>query len=207
MLASLAEGLLARHRHVGTASVPRTRIFDNGRLLTPTMMEDIWRGYDVRHSVLVKMRKSDELNATVDGPTPNESDAANRRKVKDTPKRIFHEKVKNLDSSQSMNLADSSGIKTPNLVHLMNSPVNASDELSDAHVAVGVLDKDRGRRTRLHKSGGATATHDDEYRISENERLKELNIHIDFEIFKTREQANMEREIIKRENIEREILT
>ena len=60
-----------------------------------------------------------------------------------------------------MNLANSSGIKTPNLLHLRDSPVNAYDELSDGPVAVGVSDKDRGRRTRFCKSGGATATHDD----------------------------------------------
>ena len=150
------------------------------------------------------LSSSDELYATVDGPTPNESDAASWQKVKDTPKRIFHEKVKNLDSSQSMNLADSSGIKTPKLVHLRNSPVNAYDEPRHAHVSVGVSDKDRGRQSKLRKSGGATATHDDQYRISEKERLKQLNEHIDFEIFKTKERDNMEREIIKRENIERE---
>ena len=81
MFPSLVEGLLRRHRHVGTASVPRTRLFDNGRILTPAMMEDIQRGYDVRRSVLVNMRKSDELYATVDGPTPNETEAASWRKV------------------------------------------------------------------------------------------------------------------------------
>ena len=90
MFASLVEGLLARNRHVGTASIPRTQLFDNGRILTPATMEDIRRGYDVRRSVLVNMRKSDELYTTVDGPTPNETEAASWRKVKDTPKGIFH---------------------------------------------------------------------------------------------------------------------
>ena len=124
MFASLVEGLLDRHRHVGTASVPRTRLFDNGRILTPAMMEDIRRGYDVRRTVLINMRKSDKLNTTVDGPTPNESDAASWRKA---PKGIFHEKVKKFDSSNRMNLADSSGVKTPELVHLRNSPVDTYD--------------------------------------------------------------------------------
>ena len=82
------------------------------------MMKDIRRGHDVRFPVFNNMRKSDELDATVDGPTPDESDAENRRKVKDPPKRIFREKVENLDSSQRMNLANSSGVKTPNLVRV-----------------------------------------------------------------------------------------
>ena len=121
------------------------------------------------------MRKSDELDATVDGPTPNKRDMANRRKVKDTPKCIFLEKVENLDSSQRVNFANSSGVKTPNLVPLRDSPVNANDEFSNGPVAVGVSDKDRGRRTGFRKSGGARAIHDDddgEYIISEKERLK-----------------------------------
>ena len=111
-------------------------------------------------------------------------------------------KKSSLDSSNRMNLADSGGIKTPKLVHIRNLPVNTYDEPGDAHVASGVSDKDRGRRSKLRKSGGATATHDDQFRISEKERLKQLNEHIHFEIFKTKERENMEREIIKRENIE-----
>ena len=87
-----------------------------------------------------------------------------------------------------MNLADSSGIKTPKLVHLSNSPINTYDEPGDAHVAAGVSDKDRGRQSKLCKSGGATATHDDQFRISEKQRLKQLNENIDSEIFKTLER-------------------
>ena len=129
---------------------------------------------------------------------------SNRQKAKDTPKGIFHEKVKKLDSSNRMNLAGSSGIKTPELVHLRNSPVNTYDEPGNAHVADDVSDKDRGQRSKLRKSGGAAATHDDQFRISEKQRLKQLNENIDFEILKTVERDNMERDIIKQENIERE---
>ena len=72
-------------------------------------------------------------------------------------------KVKKLDSSNRMNLADSSGIKTPELVHLRNSPVNTYDEPGNSYVAAGVSDKDRFRRSKLRKSGGAAATHDDKF--------------------------------------------
>ena len=91
MLASLVKALLARNRHVSTTSVPRARLFDNSRMFAPTMVEYVHRGYYFRRTVLSNMRKSDKLNTTVDGPTPNESDAASWRKVKDTPKSIFHE--------------------------------------------------------------------------------------------------------------------
>ena len=90
---------------------------------------------------------------------------------------------------------------------LRDSPVDANDEFSNGPVAVGVSDKDRSGRTGFRTSGGARAFHDDdddgEYRISEKERLKKLETHLDFEIFKTRERVHQE-ERIEREKTERE---
>ena len=83
-----------------------------------------------------------------------------------------------------MNLADSSGIKTPELVHLRNSPVNTYEEPGDAHVAAGVSDNDRGRRSKLRNIGGATATHDDQFRISGKQRLKQLDENIGCQTFR-----------------------
>ena len=103
-----------------------------------------------------------------------------------------------------MNFADSSGIKTPELVNLRDSPVDIDNEPGYAHVATGVSDKDRVRRSKLREIGGTAATHDDPTQISEKQRLKQLNENIDFEIFKTVERENMEKEIIRQENIELE---
>ena len=93
-------------------------------MLAPTMIEDVPCRNDVRRTVLSNVRKSDKLNTTVDGPTTNENDAASWRKVKDTPKGILHENVKKFDLSNRVNFADPSGIKTPELVHLRDSPVD-----------------------------------------------------------------------------------
>ena len=103
-----------------------------------------------------------------------------------------------------MNFADSSGIKTPELVHIRDLPVDTDDEPGYAHVATGISDKDRVRRSKLCEIGGTEATHDDPTQISENQKLRQLIENIDFENFNTLERENMEREIIKRENIERE---
>ena len=116
------------------------------------------------------MQKSDKLNTTVDGPTTDENDAASWQKVKDTRKGIFHENVKKFDSSNRMNFADSSGIKTPELVHLRDSPVDTDDEPGYAHVATGISDEDRVRRSKLREIGGTAATHDDPTQISENQK-------------------------------------
>ena len=126
MFTSLVKTLLASNRHVSTTSVPRARIFNNGRMLAPTMIEDVPCRDDFRSTVLSNVRKSDKLDTTVDGPTTDEKDAASWRKVEDTPKGIFHENVKKFDLSNWVNFTDSSGINTPELVHLRDSPVDTS---------------------------------------------------------------------------------
>ena len=97
-----------------------------------------------------------------------------------------------------MNFAESSGIKTPELVHLRDSPVDTDDEPGYAHVATGISDKDRVRRFKLCEIGGMAETHDDPTQISETQKLKQLIKNIDFERFNTLERENIEREKIKR---------
>ena len=103
-----------------------------------------------------------------------------------------------------MNFTESSGIKTPELVHLRDSPVDTYDEPDNAGVATGISDEDRVRLSKLREIGGTAATHDDPTQISETQKLRQLIKNIDFERFNTLERENMEREKIKRENIERE---
>ena len=76
------------------------------------MIENVPCRNDVRSTVLSNVRKSDELDTTVDGLTTNENDTAGLRNVEDTPKGIFHENIKNLDSSGQVNFADSSCVIT-----------------------------------------------------------------------------------------------
>ena len=82
-------------------------------MLAPTIIEGVPSRNDFRSTVLSNARKSDKLDTTVDGPTTNKNDAAGLRNVEDTPKVIFHEIINKFDSSNRMNFADSSGIKTP----------------------------------------------------------------------------------------------
>ena len=71
-----------------------------------------------------------------------------------------------------MNFANSSGIKTPELVHLRDSPVDTYDEPNNAHVATGISDEDRVRLSKLCEIGGTAATHDNPTQISENQKLR-----------------------------------
>ena len=76
-------------------------------------------------------------------------------------------------------------MKTPELVHLRDSPVDTYDEPGYAHVATGISDENRVRRSKLREIGGTAATHDDPTQISENQKLRQLIENIDFEKFNT----------------------
>ena len=106
-----------------------------------------------------------------------------------------------------MNFADSSGVNTPELVPLRDSPVDTYDEPDNAVVATGILDKDRFWLAKLREIGGTAATHDDLTQISETQKFKQLVKNIDIEIFKTLERENIEREKIEREKLSRKILS
>ena len=105
------------------------------------------------------------------------------RNVEDTPKGIFHENIKKFDSSNRVNFADSSGIKTPELIPLRDSPVDTYDEPDNTGVATGISDEDRFWLAKLRDIGGTAATHDDPTQISETQKFKQLVNNIDFERF------------------------
>ena len=105
-----------------------------------------------------------------------------------------------------MNFADSSGVKTPELVPLRELPVDTYDEPDNAGVATGISDEDRFWLAKLCDIGGTAATHDDLTQISETQKFKQLVKNIYFERFKTLEEENIQQEKIEREKIERKIL-
>ena len=76
VFASLVKALLASNRHVRTTSIPRARQINQGRILTPTIIENVPCINDFRSTVLNNVLKSDELDTTVDGLTTNGNDAA-----------------------------------------------------------------------------------------------------------------------------------
>ena len=112
-------------------------------MLAPTMIEDVPCRNDARSTVLSNVRKSDELDTTVDGLRTNENDTAGLRNEEDTPNGIFIENIKKFDSSNRVNFADSRGVKTPEIVPLRDSPVDTYDEPDNAGVATGISDEDR----------------------------------------------------------------
>ena len=122
-------------------------------MLAPTMIENVPCRNDVRSTDLSNVRNSDELDTTVDRLTTNKNDAAGLRNVEDTLKGIFHENIKKLDSSSRVNFADSSCVKTPELVPLRDSPVDTYDEPDNSGVATGISDEDRFWLAKLCEIG------------------------------------------------------
>ena len=76
VFASLVKTLLDSNGHVRTTSVPIARRINKGRMLSPTIIENVPCRNDVKSTVLNNVRKLDELDTTVDGPTTNENDTA-----------------------------------------------------------------------------------------------------------------------------------
>ena len=76
MFASMVKALLTSDQNIGTTSIPRTRGINQSRILSPTVYESVPCRNDFRSTVLNNVRKSDELDTTVDGPTTNENDTA-----------------------------------------------------------------------------------------------------------------------------------
>ena len=133
------------------------------------------------------MRKSDELDTTVDGPTTNEIHTACLQNVEDTPKHIFRKNIKKLDPSSRVNFADSSTVEMPEIVLLRDPPVYTDDVPDNAGVATSISDKDGIWFPRLSEIGGTAATHDDLKKISETLKFKQFVKNIYFETFKALE--------------------
>ena len=172
MFASLGKALLTSNQNVGATSIPRTRRINQGRILAPTMYENVPCRNDVRSTVLNNVRKSDELDTTIDRLTTNENDTACLQNVEDTPKGIFHENIKKFDPSSRVNFADSSFVKTPELVPLRDLPVDTDDVPDNAGVPTGITEKDGIWFSNLREIGGTAATHDDLKEISEMLKFK-----------------------------------
>ena len=107
------------------------------------MYENVRCKNDFKSTVLNNVQKSDELDTNVDGLMTNENDTACLRNVEDTPKHIFRKNAKKLDPSSRVNFADSSFVKTPELVLLRDPPVDTYNVPDNAGVATGITDEDR----------------------------------------------------------------
>ena len=144
MVTSLVESLLASNRNVRSASIIGASQPDQSGIFVSGMNEYIYSRDDVRSTVRNDVGKADKLDATVEGSLTDEWNTASSRIEESNPKSIFRKIIKQLDSSDQMNLANSLSVQTPELVSFRHQTIqtdNVGDQRSDG-VANRVAKKD-----------------------------------------------------------------
>ena len=153
------------------------------------MNKDISSRNDVRSTVRNDVCEADKLDATVEQSSTNEWNTASSRIEESTPESIFRKVVKQLDSSERMNLANSLRVQTPELVsfrHLTIQTDNVGDQRSDG-VANRIANKDGIWKPTLSDIETAV-THGEIETISEKLAYRKFIKDSDFETSKVFER-------------------
>ena len=123
MVVPLDEPFLASNGNVRSASVIGASRPDQSRIFAPGMNEDISNRDDVRSTVRNDVDEADKLDAAIQQYSTDEWNTASSQIVEGSPESIFRKVVKNSDSSEQMNIANSLSVHTPELVLLMHTPM------------------------------------------------------------------------------------
>ena len=103
---------------------------DQSRIIAPGTNEDISSRDDVRSTVRSDVGEADKLDAAVQRSSFDEWNTASSRIEESTPKIIFQQVIKQLDSSDRMNLRNSLSVQTPYLVSFRH-PTIQTDNVID----------------------------------------------------------------------------
>ena len=144
MVAPLNEPFLEIDGDVRSTSILGSSRPNQSRIVSPGMNEDILSRNDVLSTVRSDIGKADKLDTAVQRSLSDKWNAAPLRIVEVSPKSIFCEIVENSDSRERMNLANSLGVQTPELVLLRHTPMQA-DNVGDPRggdVATRIADQD-----------------------------------------------------------------
>ena len=144
MVTYLVESFLESNGNVRSASRIGASRLDQSRIFSPGMNEDISSRDDVRSTIQNDVGKADKLDATVERSPTDEWNTASSQIEEGTPEVIFRKFVKQFDSSEQMNLANSLRVQTPELVSFRHPPVQTEnvDEQRSGGVATRIANKD-----------------------------------------------------------------
>ena len=199
MVTSLVESFLASNRNVRSSSIIGASRPDQSRIFAPEMNEDISSRDDVLSTVRNDVGEADKLDATFEKSLTDEWNTASSQIEEGTPESIFRQVVKQFDSSEWMNLANSLSVQIPELVSFRHPPMqtdNAVEQISGG-VATRISNKDGIWKPTLSNIETA-ATHGKIETISEKLAYRKFIEDSDFETSKVFEQENIkERENIK----------
>ena len=127
MVAPLNEPFLESDRDVRSAIIIGASRPNQSRIISTGMNKDISSRDDVQSAVRSDVGEADKLDTAVQQSSSNKWNAAPLRIVEGSPKSIFREIVKNPDSSERMNLANSLRVQTPELVLLRHTPMQTEN--------------------------------------------------------------------------------
>ena len=193
MVAHLNEPFLASDGDIRLASIIESSSPNQSRIIYPGMNGDISSRDDVRITVRSDVGEADKLNSAVQRYSSNKWNAAPSQIVEGSPKSIFCEIIEESDSSEQMNLANSLGVQTPELVLLRHTPMqidNVGEQKGDG-VAIMITDQDGIWRPTLSDIKTAP-THGEIETISEKLAYRKFIKDLEFETSKVFERENIE---------------
>ena len=197
MVAPLNESFLANDGDVPSTGIIGASRPDQSRIVAPRMNIDISSRNDVRSTIQSDVGEADKLDTAIQRSLSNKWNASPTQNVQRSPKSIFPEIVKKSHSSKRMNLANSLGVQTTELVLPRHTPMQTYNvgKQRGGGVATRVADQHGIWRPTLSDIKTAPTHGDIETR---GEKLAYRKFIKDSE-FETREE--IEREIIQRGNI------
>ena len=125
-----------------SSEIGNSRI-DHGRIGIPIVNKNIW-SVDDNFSVRSDVDEANKLDTSVQRSPTNERNTASTRIEEESLKRVFSKIVEGSNSSERMNLANSSSIESPKLVHFVHPPMETDNvgNLLDGIVATIIENSD-----------------------------------------------------------------
>ena len=127
VIAPLTEPFLTSDRDVRTASIIGDIMPNHSRIDTPFMNKYIWSIDDALSSVRSDVGEIDKLDTAVQQSSTNKRNTEPSRIEEGSLKSIFPEIVKESNSRERMNLANSLGVQTPKLVSFRQPPMQTDN--------------------------------------------------------------------------------
>ena len=160
VIASQYESTLSSNRIVRTSSDIGNSRIDHGRIGTPIVNKNIWSVND-NFSVRSDVGEADKLNTIVQQYPTNERNTASPRIEEESLESVLSKIVKELKSSERMNLTNSLGIEIPKLVHFGHPPIDTNNigNLLDGIISTRI-ENSNGIWRRTDREDRMAHTHD-----------------------------------------------
>ena len=144
VIAPLTKPFLTCDRDVRASSEIKDSRPEHSRIGTPSVNKNIWSG-DKTFSFRSDVSELDKLDTAVKKYSNDERNTASSQIEEGSLEIICPKIIKESNSSERMNLANSLHVQTPKLVHFGHPPIETDNvgHRSDESVAIRIVDQDR----------------------------------------------------------------